>query len=230
MPETQSDDASTNEAAQTSDTSEAGGEIDYKAEYEKLLPQYKGLQRTASRLQTEMKSRLKGEEALGQIGILTVKVDTILDAFDKSGFTDQELAAKIKTVKTQTAQAGERLRAETTALEKIADITAETGVDFSSIDAAQAYWDSGNLAKAVEVYEKAARKPAGAADIQKQVDLLVEQKLRELGKGVDGKTGTTATSKPKSVSERIAKVTGSREEQTAELWKIAEEAIGGAHN
>jgi len=177
---------------------EAGANVDPKtepqtaddtaAEVERLRSQLKGEQRTNERLRGEIKSRLSQEsvgEAVSNQGKL---LEAMADTLEKLGLNDPEIGSKLQAVKAEVAQAESRRREQDNALGKIADVFADTGVDFESVEAAQAYFESGNYKKAIEVYERVAKgkKVDSAADSDEQREKI------EAAKKVDAKGSSLA--------------------------------------
>ena len=204
------DDAGANAGTPSAEPQET--EIDYRKEYESLTAQYKGVQRTNERLSKEIKSRIVGEEQAEHVKSLGRKLDMVLDVLEKSGFSDAELAAKVKAVRVESAQAESRLKVETEALSKIAEIFAKTGVDFEDVEVAKAYFESGNYDKAIKAYERAAAK-VEPEDGEGEDDVTREAAVRAVGKKVD--TGKSTVTQPVD-SEAAAK------RKLAEIDKIAD--------
>ena len=195
------------------------------AEVEAITARLKGEQRTNERLRKELQSRVVSEETTELLRLQGKKLDTVIDYMEKSGISDPELATRLKSIKAEAAQSETRIRQETEATVKIAEILAETGVDFGSVEAAQAYWEVGNHKKAVEVYERTAKKSTAST-------AAAEDSKVTAAKRVDTGTSTvvSATTPEAKVAAKLAEADkiADPKARIAARWAALGEKMRGA--
>lgn len=183
---------------------------------EQLEAQLKGEQRNNARLRKDLASGIEAEGLREELKTVSGTVDELVDALRAQMSGEGADPEIIDGIRSKSAQSRERIAAATTARKQIADKLSEAGVDWEddSLKTARAYYEGGQLDKAVAEVESVTKKDPAA--VEAQIAAEVERRLKEKGASVDP-NATPASTAPKKDSAEARILAGDYDDPRAVL-------------
>lgn len=177
----QSAGTSNDEGATSSTATEEDVSVEkLKAENEALQAQLKGQQRANERLRGDLKDRVKAEDTASRLAVMSESFEKLAGVLKEAG--DEQVAAAVDEVLGASRTASESISRETEAQTTIADELGKVGLDWEDpkLEAARAYYDSGNYDKAQEAVRTVVSNETNKS-IEEQVEERLQEKLKEAG-------------------------------------------------